>query len=168
MALNSNGTLAMFPVLSGLQCLSLGSPRRDPETKIQVQIVYLGGNLRKHWQGSREVGLRREGNQLRGIVTTVGSSGLLRPLGEGMEHATVTSTLRGEGTGYLPTKCWQSLAESCSGSGSRHSFLAFLACCKKQVPEARENPQAELRSRQWQHGLDYMGTEKPRSMEEGH
>ena len=85
-----------------------------------------------------------------------------------MEHATVTSTLRGEGTGYLPTKSCQSLAESCSGSSSRHSLLAFLACCKEQVPEAQESPQAELRSWQWQHGLDYMGTEKPRSMEERH
>lgn len=42
-------------------CLSLGSSRTDPQKKIQGEVVYLGGDPRRHWEGSRE--RRQEGEQ---------------------------------------------------------------------------------------------------------
>lgn len=39
------------------------SPQTDPEAKIQLQVVYLGGDPRKHQVGNVETRQGREGSQ---------------------------------------------------------------------------------------------------------
>lgn len=43
----------------------------------------------------------------------MGSSVLLEPLGDGLEHASLMARLRGRELGYLSTKYYQSLLEGC-------------------------------------------------------
>ena len=48
-----------------IQCLSLATPEIDPEIRIRVLIINLGGNPRKCWLGIRDRRQAREGSQER-------------------------------------------------------------------------------------------------------
>ena len=52
------------------QCIKLGSPEAQPETKIQVQVVYLGSDPQKHWLGNGKVRQGREGSHKRLLWNT--------------------------------------------------------------------------------------------------
>lgn len=43
--------------------LKLVPPEADPEARIPGKVMYLGGEFRKHRQGSREVRKRRKGSE---------------------------------------------------------------------------------------------------------